>query len=240
MSRPLIHFASRPGEPAQQVALLQDELAENKAEVAPQIEAAAALQQQCSEAKSELARQRDASSISQMEAQKATDRIALLDDELRAARAEIAGHMKAVDAARAITEDATGQVTALRGSSCVREAKGPRRSPARRGDPAASARDHGDCKASTRAGSPDRTAGRSGTTEHAGDVQRAADLALSNDEIRQQLERTQQELHRVHTAIAETLAQPRYVIADRCNAWARKAGVLHAALKRVWLARYRQ
>jgi 2-polyprenyl-3-methyl-5-hydroxy-6-metoxy-1,4-benzoquinol methylase len=77
------------------------------------------------------------------------------------------------------------------------------------------------------------------TTEHSAEVQRAAELALSNREIRQQLERAQQELHRVHTAVADTLAQPRYVVADRCNAWAKKAGFLHAALKRIWTARRR-
>jgi DNA repair exonuclease SbcCD ATPase subunit len=74
------------------------------------------------------------------------------------------------------------------------------------------------------------------TTEHAAETQRAAELALSNREIRQQLERAQQELHRVHTSVADTLAQPRYVVADRCNAWAKKAGFLHAALKRVLTA----
>ena len=77
------------------------------------------------------------------------------------------------------------------------------------------------------------------TTEHAAETRRAAELALANREIRQQLERAQQELHRVHTAVADTLAQPRYVIADRCNAWAKKAGFVHAALKRVWTARRR-
>jgi chromosome segregation ATPase len=77
------------------------------------------------------------------------------------------------------------------------------------------------------------------TTEHAAETRRAAELASANREIRQQLERAQQELHRVHTAVADTLAQPRYVIADRCNTWAKKAGFVHAALKRVWTARRR-
>ena len=77
------------------------------------------------------------------------------------------------------------------------------------------------------------------TTEHAAETKRAAELALSNRETRQQLERAQQELHRVHTSVADTLAQPRYVVADRCNAWAKKARFLHAALKRVWIARRR-
>jgi 2-polyprenyl-3-methyl-5-hydroxy-6-metoxy-1,4-benzoquinol methylase len=76
-------------------------------------------------------------------------------------------------------------------------------------------------------------------TEHAAAVNRAADLAESNREVRQQLERSQQELHRLHAAVADTLAQPRYVVADRFNAWARKVGFLHAALKRMWAASYR-
>jgi 2-polyprenyl-3-methyl-5-hydroxy-6-metoxy-1,4-benzoquinol methylase len=77
------------------------------------------------------------------------------------------------------------------------------------------------------------------TGEHAAQATRAEELAASNRDIRQQLERAQQELHRVHTSVADTLTQPRYVVADRCNAWARKAGFLHAALKRAWVARHR-
>jgi hypothetical protein len=76
------------------------------------------------------------------------------------------------------------------------------------------------------------------TTRHGAEVKNAADLALSNREIRHQLERAQQELHRVHASAANTLAQPRYVVADRCNAWMKKVRFLHAALKRVWAARY--
>jgi len=74
------------------------------------------------------------------------------------------------------------------------------------------------------------------TIEHAAEAKRAADLGQSNRETRQQLERAEQELHRLHTAVAATLAQPRYVMADRCNAWVKKAGFLHAALKRIWFA----
>jgi 2-polyprenyl-3-methyl-5-hydroxy-6-metoxy-1,4-benzoquinol methylase len=77
------------------------------------------------------------------------------------------------------------------------------------------------------------------TTEHAAEVKRAADLALSNREIRQELDRARQELHRVHVSVAGTLAQPRYIVADRCNAWLRKAGSLHAALKRTWTTWHR-
>ena len=73
-------------------------------------------------------------------------------------------------------------------------------------------------------------------TKHAAEAKRAADLALSNCEIRQQLEQTQQELQRVHVSVADTLAQPRYLLADRFNAWARRIRFLHAALKRVWTA----
>jgi hypothetical protein len=76
------------------------------------------------------------------------------------------------------------------------------------------------------------------TAEYAAEVNRAADLAVSNRETCQQLEQARQELHRVHGSVADTLAQPRYVIADRCNAWARKAGFLHAALKRIWTGRF--
>ena len=77
------------------------------------------------------------------------------------------------------------------------------------------------------------------TFERAAEAKRAADLGRSNLETRQQLERTEQELHRLHTAVATTLSQPRYVMADRCNVWVKKAGFLHAALKRVWVARHR-
>jgi hypothetical protein len=74
------------------------------------------------------------------------------------------------------------------------------------------------------------------TVEHAAEVKRAEDLALSNHEIRQQFEGAQQELHRVHVSVADTLAQPRYRVADRCNAWVKKARLLHASLKRLWAA----
>jgi len=77
------------------------------------------------------------------------------------------------------------------------------------------------------------------TAEHASESKRAADLAESNHEVHRQLERAQHELHQLHVAVADTLAQPRYVLADRCNAWARKLGFLHTALKRVWAARHR-
>jgi 2-polyprenyl-3-methyl-5-hydroxy-6-metoxy-1,4-benzoquinol methylase len=77
------------------------------------------------------------------------------------------------------------------------------------------------------------------TAEHATEAKRAADLAVSNREVHRQLERAQHELHQLHVSVADTLAQPRYVLADRCNAWARKVGFLHTALKRVWTARLR-
>lgn len=77
------------------------------------------------------------------------------------------------------------------------------------------------------------------TAEHAAEAKRAADLAVSNREVHQQLERAQYELHRLHVSVADTLAQPRYLLADRCNAWARKVGFLHSALKRLWAARHR-
>jgi hypothetical protein len=68
---------------------------------------------------------------------------------------------------------------------------------------------------------------------------RAAALDRSRDELRCELEEAQRELHRVHTAVAATLAQPRYVLADQLNAWARKIAVLHAPLKRALAARRR-
>jgi len=77
------------------------------------------------------------------------------------------------------------------------------------------------------------------TAMHAAEVRRADDLASSNIEIRQELERARQELHRVHASVADTLAQPRYVVADRCNSWARKASFLHPALKHFWAAWHR-
>jgi 2-polyprenyl-3-methyl-5-hydroxy-6-metoxy-1,4-benzoquinol methylase len=70
------------------------------------------------------------------------------------------------------------------------------------------------------------------TARYAAETRRANDLAESDREARQQLERARQELHRVHLSVADTLAQPRYVIADRCNAWARRARFLHTSLKR--------
>lgn len=69
---------------------------------------------------------------------------------------------------------------------------------------------------------------------YAAEARRADDLAESDRQARQQLESTRQELHRAHLSVADTLAQPRYVFADRCNAWARRARFLHAPLKRVW------
>jgi Methyltransferase domain len=227
---------ARQGEAA---ARLQEELWASRADTARQAEAASALQQQCSEARSELARQTEAASIRQTDAQKATDRIALLQDELEATRAEIARQLEAADAARATTEDLTGQVAALgeelfraRGQMSEAIAQRERATLLLRQQIAASAGLQRELAALT---------GRLGdlTAEHAAEVKRAADLALSNHEIRQQLDRSQQELRRVHASLAATLAQPRYVVADRCNAWAKKAGFLHAPLKRVWAAWHR-
>jgi 2-polyprenyl-3-methyl-5-hydroxy-6-metoxy-1,4-benzoquinol methylase/cell division septum initiation protein DivIVA len=75
--------------------------------------------------------------------------------------------------------------------------------------------------------------------EHAAAARTAAELALANHDLRGDLARAHEELHRVHTSIADTLAQPRYRIADRVNAWARHVRFLHAALKRAWSARHR-
>jgi hypothetical protein len=68
---------------------------------------------------------------------------------------------------------------------------------------------------------------------------RASELERSNDALRRELDAARVELHRVHTAIAATLAQPRYVVADRLNAWAKKLSLLHAPLKRAFAARRR-
>jgi 2-polyprenyl-3-methyl-5-hydroxy-6-metoxy-1,4-benzoquinol methylase len=70
------------------------------------------------------------------------------------------------------------------------------------------------------------------TARYAAETRRANDLAESDCDMRQQLDQARQELQRVHISVADTLAQPRYVIADRCNAWARRARFLHASLKR--------
>jgi hypothetical protein len=64
---------------------------------------------------------------------------------------------------------------------------------------------------------------------------RVADLDRSNGELRQQLDAAHAELQRVHAAVAATLAQPRYVLADRLNGWMRKLSMLHAPLKRALL-----
>jgi septal ring factor EnvC (AmiA/AmiB activator) len=77
------------------------------------------------------------------------------------------------------------------------------------------------------------------TAAHAAETARAAALVLANREVREQLARAEQELHRAHVSFAETLAQPRYVFADRCNAWARKARLLHIAAKHAWSAWHR-
>jgi 2-polyprenyl-3-methyl-5-hydroxy-6-metoxy-1,4-benzoquinol methylase len=68
------------------------------------------------------------------------------------------------------------------------------------------------------------------------ETKNAAALAASMRDMHQQLDRTRQELQQVHASAAATLAQPRYVIADRCNAWTKKAGFFHGALKRACAA----
>jgi len=62
-------------------------------------------------------------------------------------------------------------------------------------------------------------------------------LEAANAELHEHRASLQEELHRVHVAIAETLAQPRYVLADRVNGWARRLRVVHRPLKRLWLGR---
>lgn len=73
-------------------------------------------------------------------------------------------------------------------------------------------------------------------TRRAAHTRSAAELARLTNDIRRQLERSTLELRAVHASVAKTLAQPRYEIADLCNAWSRKIGPLHRVLKRAWLA----
>ena len=77
------------------------------------------------------------------------------------------------------------------------------------------------------------------TTESRQDAaaNRAVQLEAANAELHEHRASLQEELHRVHVAIAETLAQPRYVLADRVNGWARRLRVVHRPLKRLWLGR---
>jgi hypothetical protein len=73
---------------------------------------------------------------------------------------------------------------------------------------------------------------------HASALQQNAELARLNDELQRTLDATRAELHQVHVAVASTLAQPRYAVADRLNALARRLRFVHAPLKRAWLARH--
>jgi len=222
-----------------ETARLQQDLSASRAERDLQIEATRALERQCAEARAELARQTDAVSISQMDARKANDRVTLLEEELESARAEMAGQRQATDASRTTADEMTERVATLetdlsRARLQISDAIAEREKATQllRQQITATTRLQRELATLT-----ERLDGL--TTEHVAESKRAEELASSNRDIRQELERARHELHRVHTAIAETLAQPRYLIADRCNAWARKAGVLHAALKRAWVGRYR-
>jgi SAM-dependent methyltransferase len=66
---------------------------------------------------------------------------------------------------------------------------------------------------------------------------RVVQLEAAHERLQQELAAAHQELHRVHVAVADTLAQPRYVLANRVNAWARRFRILHRPLKRLWLGR---
>jgi hypothetical protein len=70
---------------------------------------------------------------------------------------------------------------------------------------------------------------------HAAVVNRIDELSRLNSELSHTLDATRQELHRVHVAVAATVAQPRYVIADRVNEWVRRLRFVHAPLKRAWV-----
>jgi Methyltransferase domain len=220
-------------------ARLQQDLSASRAEREHQIEATRALERQCSEARAELARQTDAVSISQMDARKATDRITLLEEELESARAEMAAQREATDASRATADEMTERVATLetdlsRARRQMSEAIAQRERATQllRQQITATTGLQRELAALT-----ERLDGL--TTEHVAEAKRAEELASSNREIRQELERARQELQRVHVSVANTLAQPRYVVADRCNAWLKKAGFLHVPLKRVWAAWYR-
>ena len=60
-----------------------------------------------------MARLSDAASLSRMDGQKAMERIALLKDELEAARAEVALQRSTADTSRGSSEEMTAQVAAL-------------------------------------------------------------------------------------------------------------------------------
>jgi len=220
-------------------ARFEQELSASRAETAQRTDAAALLEQHYAEARSEVARLTDAASIGQMDAEQATNRIAHLEDELAAVRSEIVRQLEAADAPLMTTDDLGEQVAAL--GEELQRARG-RMSEAIAQRERATHLLRRQIAATT--GLQRELTGLTGrlddlTTEHAAEVKRSSVLALSNHEIRQELDLAQQELHRVHAAIAATLAQPRYVVADRFNALARKAAFFHAPLKRVWAARSR-
>jgi hypothetical protein len=96
-------------------ARLRQELAASRAETARQAEAVRTFQQQCAEARSELGAIRRLLSFHLSDAGGActTCDVALLEDKLEAARAEIARQLEGADASRAATQEVTGQVAIL-------------------------------------------------------------------------------------------------------------------------------
>src|SRR4029077_12568289 len=57
-------------------------------------------------------------------------------------------------------------------------------------------------------------------SERDAEANRAAQLEAGDARLRQHIASVQDELQAVHVAVGETLAQPRYVLADRVNSWA--------------------
>lgn len=70
------------------------------------------------------------------------------------------------------------------------------------------------------------------TAERDAAADHARTLETVNAALRGEIAAMREESHRVHTAVAETMAQPRYVLADRINGWARRFGIIHGPLKR--------
>lgn len=223
----------------QSIERLEQELSAARTETAREAEAACALQQQLAAATSELERHSDKARIGMVDAQRAADRIAFLEGELEGARAEIARQLNAADTSRVAVEERIGQVAALeeqlsraRAHTSEAIAQRERATQMLRQQITATGRLQRELSALAEA-MDDLTA------EHTVAVASAANLASANRDIRDQLDQAEQELHRVHGAIAATLAQPRYVLADRFNGWAKSARFVHASLKRVWTGWHR-
>jgi len=223
----------------QSIERLQQELSAARTETAREAEAACALQQQLADATAELARHSDDARIGKVDAQRAADRVAFLEGELETARADIARQLEDADAARATVAERTGQVAVLdeqlsraRAHTAEAIAQRERATQMLRQQITVTGRLQRELSAVAEA--MDEL-----TAQHTVLAAGAANLDSANREIREQLTQAEQELHRVHGAVAATLAQPRYVLADRLNGWMKNARFVHASLKRVWTGRHR-